>query len=230
MKYKILFVEDEPSLAMIVKDSMETEGFDVVHADNGADAIQYYQSHQPDLIVLDVMLPKTTGFEIAKTIRNIDQVTPIIFLTAKSQVKDVVKGFESGGNDYLRKPFSVEELMVRMKVLLSDKRLLAHVEETEEIVFQIGLYTFDSNRQLLSIGTEETQLTAKESELLKLFCQNQNRLISKSSILMKVWGDDSFFHSRSMDVFVSKLRKYLKQDANLKIMNIRGSGYKLLVG
>ncbi|MEL7118698.1 MAG: response regulator transcription factor [Bacteroidota bacterium] len=229
MKYKILFVEDEPSLAMIVKDSMETEGFNVVHAEDGTQAIQYYQSEKPDLIVLDVMLPKTTGFEIAKTIRNIDQTTPIIFLTAKSQVKDVVQGFESGGNDYLRKPFSVEELIIRMKVLLSDRRLLAHIEETEEVIFQLGQFTFDSNRQLLSIKEEEIQLTAKESELLKLFCQNPNQLLSKSSILMKVWGDDSFFHSRSMDVFVSKLRKYLKQDPNLKIMNIRGSGYKLLV-
>lgn len=230
MKYKILFVEDEPSLAMIVKDSMEMEGFEVIHCGNAEEGLQKYVQAKPDLVVLDVMLPRSNGYSIAKTIRNTDQRTPIIFLTAKSQVKDVVKGFESGGNDYLRKPFSIEELIIRMKVLLNKHRLLDETEESEEVVFQIGRFTFDSQRQILSHEDSTTALTSKESELLKLFCQHQNKLLSKKSILMKVWEDDSFFHSRSMDVFVSKLRKHLKSDPTLKIMNIRGMGYKLIVG
>lgn len=229
MKYKILFVEDEPSLAMIVKDSMEMEGFEVIHCTDGEDGLQKYVQKQPDLIILDVMLPRSNGYTVAKTVRNTDQRTPIIFLTAKSQVKDVVKGFESGGNDYLRKPFSIEELIVRIKVLLSKHRLLDESGDSDEVVFQIGAFTFDSNRQILSHEEKITALTAKESELLKLFCQHQNKLLSKQSILMKVWEDDSFFHSRSMDVFVSKLRKHLKVDPTLKIMNIRGMGYKLIV-
>lgn len=230
MKYKLLFVEDEPSLAMIVKDSMEMEGFTVIHCLTGEEALQQYVSEKPDLIVLDVMLPRSNGYSVAKTIRNTDQSTPIIFLTAKSQVKDVVKGFESGGNDYLRKPFSIEELIVRIKVLLSKHRLLDENEASDVVVFQIGMFTFDSNRQILSHAGQLTELTSKESELLKLFCQHPNKLLSKKSILLKVWEDDSFFHSRSMDVFVSKLRKHLKADPLLKIMNIRGMGYKLIVG
>lgn len=230
MKYKILFVEDEPSLAMIVKDSMEMEGFQVFHSETADDALLSYTKNEPDLIVLDVMLPKSNGYRIAQTIRNTDKETPIIFLTAKAQVKDVVKGFESGGNDYLRKPFSIEELIVRIKVLLSKKRLLEELDSDEQVVFQFGKFTFDSNRQILSDEENVVNLTAKESELLKLFCQHPNSLLTKKSILLKVWEDDSFFHSRSMDVFVSKLRKHLQKDPSLKIINIRGMGYKLVVG
>ncbi|MEL7146005.1 MAG: response regulator transcription factor, partial [Bacteroidota bacterium] len=159
-----------------------------------------------------------------------DLITPIIFLTAKSQTRDVVAGFEAGGNDYLRKPFSMEELIVRIKVMLSDTRLLHHAaQKEEETTFQLGVLYFDSIRQFLQNGEQTITLTARESELLKLFCQNKNKLLSKQTILLKIWGNDSFFNSRSMDVFVSKLRKHLRIVPNLEIMNVRGSGYKLVI-
>lgn len=230
MNNKILFVEDEASLAMIVKDGMEAGGFVVNHCLTAEEGLKQYFQDKPDLIVLDVMLPKSDGFSIAKTIRNTDQKTPIIFLTAKAKVKDVVSGFESGGNDYLKKPFSVEELIIRMKVLLSNNRLLNTIAENETSSFEIGNYFFDSIKQLLIYNDNQVQLTARESELLKLFCQNPNRLIAKKNILLKIWGDDSFFNSRSMDVFISKLRKHLKKDPAVKIINVRGAGYKLIIG
>jgi DNA-binding response OmpR family regulator len=226
---KILLVEDEPSLALIIKDSLEAEGFTVDHFTEVNSALKYFYGQEPDLIVLDVMLPKSNGFEMAKTIRNTDQQTPILFLTAKSKAKDVVEGFRSGGNDYLKKPFSIEELVVRIQVLLNDKRLLIE-EENEDHIYQIGQYAFDSNQQVLLFENTVTQLTGRESALLQLFCNHQNTLLTKKSILLKIWGDDSFFNSRSMDVFISKLRKHLKKDPAIKILNIRGAGYKLVVG
>ena len=230
-KHNILLVEDELSLAMVLQETIQSQGYEVILSSDGEAALKQFYEKKPNLVILDIMLPKSNGISVAKTIRETDQNTPIIFLTAKSQVKDVVAGFEAGGNDYLRKPFSMEELLVRMKVMLSDRRLLDFAEEnTEEIHFTLGAYSFDSNKQLLIYQGREITLTARESELLKLFCQNQNRIITKKTILMKVWGDDSFFNSRSMDVFVSKLRKHLKQETRLKIMNIRGHGYKLIIG
>lgn len=228
-KNNILFVEDEPSLAMIVKETLDSEGFNVTHCDNGHSALESFFSHKPDLIILDIMLPKANGYTVAKTIRNTDRQTPIIFLTAKTQVKDVINGFEAGGNDYLKKPFSMEELIVRMKVMLSESRLLNQISnEDEKTDFQIGKIHFNSTKQQLKISDQTIELTARESELLKLFCQNQNRLLSKQTILLKIWGSDSFFNSRSMDVFVSKLRKHLSIDASLKIINMRGAGYKFI--
>lgn len=227
--YQILLVEDEPSLAMIISDSLEAEGFSVVHFTEVNPALKYFYEESPDLLVLDVMLPKSNGYEMAKTIRNTDQQTPILFLTAKSKASDVVEGFRSGGNDYLKKPFSIEELVVRILVLLNDKRLLVE-EEKENPIFQIGQYSFDSNAQVLQFGQQNLPLTGRESALLRLFCEHQNSLLTKQSILLKIWGDDSFFNSRSMDVFISKLRKHLNQDPAIKIINIRGAGYKLVIG
>ena len=227
-KTRILFVEDEAALAMIISDSMEAEGFEVHHYSDAEPALKAYFELQPDLIVLDVMLPKSNGFEIAKTIRNTDRKTPIIFLTAKAKVQDVVTGFQSGGNDYLRKPFSIEELIIRMRVLLNDARLLVN-DQNEESIFQLGDFNFNTIQQTLKTGEKTIKLTGRESELLHLFCQHQNQLLSKQSILLKIWGDDSFFHSRSMDVFISKLRRYLKEDPRLQIINVRGAGYKLVV-
>lgn len=228
--YQILFVEDEPSLAMIVQDSLEQQGYVVQHFAEAEPALKAYHQQAPDLLILDVMLPKSNGYELAKKIRNTDRKTPIIFLTAKSKVQDVVTGFEAGGNDYLRKPFSIEELLVRIKVLLNDQRLLPLRENTEQTEWQIGQYYFDSTRQTLNWANQSIVLTGREALLLALFCQHQNRLLEKSSILLKIWGDDSFFNSRSMDVYISKLRKHLKKDPAIKIINIRGAGYKLVIG
>ncbi|GAB5554618.1 MAG: response regulator transcription factor [Saprospiraceae bacterium] len=228
--YQILFVEDEPSLAMIVKDSLVQQGYAVQHFSEAESALKAYHQQAPDLLILDVMLPKSNGYDLAKQIRNTDRLTPIIFLTAKSKVQDVVTGFESGGNDYLRKPFSIEELLIRIKVLLNDQRLLPPQENTKQTEWQIGQYYFDSMRQTLDWGAQSIVLTGREAMLLALFCQHQNSLLEKSSILLKIWGDDSFFNSRSMDVYISKLRKHLKKDPSIKIINIRGAGYKLVIG
>lgn len=227
--YQIILVEDEPSLAMIIQDSFEQEGYQVQHFSQAEDALKAYHQEKPDLLVLDVMLPKSNGYELAKQIRNTDRLTPIIFLTAKSKVEDVVAGFEAGGNDYLRKPFSIEELLVRIKVLLNDQRLLPLDQNSQQTEWNIGQYHFDSNRQMLTFGEQSLVLTGRESILLALFCQHQNRLLEKTSILLKIWGDDSFFNSRSMDVYISKLRKHLKKDPSVKIINVRGAGYKLVI-
>lgn len=228
-KTKILLVEDELSLAMVIKDNLEDNGYRVYHARDGEEGLKSYFQQNPELVILDVMMPKANGYTVAKTIRNTDRITPILFLTAKVQVKDVVKGFESGGNDYIRKPFSVEELLIRMKVMLNDSRLLDRVAQSDESHFQLGQYAFDSRKYELSHGGNIQKLTSRESDLLKLFCQNQDEVLTKKSILLKIWDDDSFFNSRSLDVFISRLRKYLKQDPSINIINIRGVGYKLLV-
>lgn len=215
------------SLAFLIKDNLEAEGYKVFHARNGEEGLKEFYRHEPEVVILDVMMPKGDGYSVARTIRNTDRSTPILFLTAKVQVKDVVKGFESGGNDYIRKPFSIEELLVRIKVLLNDERLLT--QDKRATFIELGLYTFDSRKGELVFGGNVQKLTNRESELLLLFCQGQEQILTKQALLLKVWGDDSFFNSRSLDVFVSKLRKYLKNDPNVSIINIRGIGYKLMV-
>ena len=181
------------------------------------------------MIILDVMMPKVNGFDVAKTIRNTDRTTPILFLTAKIKSSDVVKGFESGGNDYLRKPFAMEELLIRMHALLSRERLADEPSQSEQVLFEIGQSLFDSLQLTLTSNSVQHKMTAREAELLKLFCQNPNKLLSKSSILLNVWGDDSFFNSRSMDVFISRLRKYLDHEPSANLINLRGVGYKLVM-
>ncbi len=226
----VLLVEDELSLAMLIKENLESKGYEVCHAENGDLALKSFFQEKPDLVILDIMMPKVNGFNVAKTIRNTDRKTPVLFLTAKVQVKDVVKGFESGGNDYIRKPFSMDELLVRMKVLLGNDRLIDVAEESDQVFFELGAYLFDSRKFILKTGNKIiAKLTSRESELLKLLCQNENQILTKKSILLKVWDDDSFFNSRSLDVFISRLRKHFKEEPKVNIINIRGVGYKLLV-
>lgn len=228
-KPTILLVEDEAALAMLVVENLEQNGYLVQHADRGDIALRLFHELQPDMVILDVMLPKTNGFSVAKSIRNTDRNTPIIFLTAKIKSSDVVNGFEAGGNDYLRKPFAMEELLIRMQALLSQERLVAVLSKTAQSEFTLGKYTFNSRRlKLAHAAGHTTKLTTREAELLKLLCENRNQLITKSSILLKVWGDDSFFNSRSMDVFISRLRKYLRDDPSISIINHRGVGYQLV--
>ncbi|MCB0631626.1 MAG: response regulator transcription factor [Lewinella sp.] len=226
---KILLVEDEPSLAMLIRDNLEQSDYEVVQAADGEQAIRLYREQKPDLIVLDVMLPRRDGFEVAGIIRTADRNTPILFLTSKARPRDVVRGFEAGGNDYLKKPFGLEELLIRMKVLLSDKRLL-HNGPTLPDTYSIGRYTLDvMKRRLVFSGRSTDQLTIREAELLQLFCQNQNELLRKENILLQIWEDDAFLNSRSLDVFISRLRSYLKNDPNVEIVNHRGLGYRLVV-
>lgn len=227
MGTKVLFVEDEPSLAEIVKDSLVQREFDVFHAANAREAIDAFYEVKPDIILLDVMLPDRSGFELAKQIRKTDQSVRIIFLTSKSLPADVVAGFESGGNDYLKKPFNMEELIIRMKVLLSKNQVLVKTSPAEENL-QLGKFVFSPFRNLLVIGERSFQLTAKESELLQLLCLNRHQTIDRKTLLDRIWKNDSYFAGRSMDVFITKLRKYLSADPAVKILNIRGVGYKIV--
>ncbi|MFC5047156.1 response regulator transcription factor [Aquimarina hainanensis] len=220
---EIILAEDEPSLAQIIKESLSTRSFKVHIACNGIEAIQLYKNTDAKLLVLDVMMPKKDGFTVAKEIRQIDDTIPIIFLTAKSQTEDVVEGFSIGGNDYLKKPFSMEELIVRINNLLQRTLLQKKAE-----VMMIGQYTFNFPKQQLEHRNETQQLTHRESHLLFHLIKNKNQVLDRSMILKKLWGDDDFFNGRSMDVFITKLRKKLKHDPQLQIINIRGYGYKLI--
>ncbi|WP_426432388.1 response regulator transcription factor [Winogradskyella sp. HB-48] len=222
-KIRLLLAEDEAALGQIIKESLETRDFEVILCENGEKAFDKFQSEQPEILVLDVMMPKKDGFTLAKDIRAIDDSVPIIFLTAKSQTSDVVEGFSIGGNDYLKKPFSMEELIVRIHNLLNRTR----VQKTAESLV-IGNYTFDFPKQQLQYEDEESvQLTHREAHLLFHLIKNKNQVLDRSLILNKLWGTDDFFSARSMDVFITKLRKKLKKDESIQIINVRGFGYKL---
>lgn len=222
-KIKVLLAEDEASLGMIVKESLETRDFIVFHAENGEEALQIYDKENPDILVLDVMMPLKDGFTLAKEIRSQNNSIPIIFLTAKSQVSDVVEGFNHGGNDYVKKPFSMEELIVRIKALLNRIQVKPTAEE-----ISIGTYQFNLTKQTLAFEEKIEQLTHREAQLLFYLHDKKNEVLDRSFILKKLWGNDDFFNARSMDVFISKLRKKLKGDPNIQILNIRGFGYKLV--
>lgn len=222
-KIKILLAEDEASLGMILKESLESRDFNVFLASNGEEAFKIYQKEKLDILVLDVMMPKKDGFTLAKEIRLQNKRIPIIFLTAKSQTSDVLEGFQLGGNDYLKKPFSMEELIVRIKSLLNRSEFQINLETIE-----IGKYQFNFTKQTLSINEKTFQLTSREAELLFQLSEKKNELLDRTFILNKLWGNDDFFNARSMDVFISKLRKKLQQDPNIQIINVRGFGYKLI--
>jgi DNA-binding response OmpR family regulator len=230
-KIKVLLAEDELALAHIVRESLEERDFKVILCADGSQAFEQYNKQKPDILALDVMMPKVDGFELAKMIREKDKTTPIIFLTARSQVKDVITGFETGANDYLKKPFSVEELIVRMKVLLSTNRQLNYSNAPKHAASQIihiGNIQFNTLHNKLQSGVTIIHLTSRESELLKLLCLNTHDVIPRKVLLQKLWGSDSFFNARSLDVFISRLRKLLQIDADVQIINIRGIGYKLV--
>ncbi len=222
-KIKILLAEDEPALGQIVKESLETRDFDVTLCPDGEMALKEYEANAPSILVLDVMMPKKDGFTLAKEIRAQDDTIPIIFLTAKSQPADVVEGFSIGGNDYLKKPFSIEELIARINNLLNRS-----LEQKNAQQLAIGKYTFDFPKQLLHLDKETQNLTHREAHLLFHLVKNKNQVLDRSMILKKLWGDDDFFSGRSMDVFITKLRKKLKEDSNISIVNVRGFGYKLI--
>ncbi|SDS64110.1 response regulator transcription factor [Winogradskyella sediminis] len=224
-KIKLLLAEDEAALGQIVKESLETRDFEVMLCENGEKAFEKYTTEKPEILVLDVMMPKLDGFTLAKNIRAIDDDIPIIFLTAKSQTADVVEGFSIGGNDYLKKPFSMEELIVRVHNLLSRTK----TQRKSEII-KIRNYTFNFPKQHLTFKDEDfVQLTHREAHLLFHLIKNKNQVLDRSLILNKLWGTDDFFTARSMDVFISKLRKKLIKDKRIQIINVRGFGYKLTV-
>lgn len=224
-KTKVLYVEDETFLAKIVSETLESRGYEVVLEEDGGKALQRFAEAKPDVCVLDIMLPNKDGFTIADEIREKDTEVPIIFLSAKSQTTDVVNGFKLGANDYIRKPFSIEELIVRIENVLRNKT--APVEEQEEVA--IGQYTFNIRRQTLNHPDEQRKLSYRESELLKLLYENRDKIVERSEILILLWGSDSFFNSRTLDVYITKLRGYLKHDPSIEIITIKGIGYRFVV-
>ena len=226
MSTKVLYVEDELFLGKIVRESLESRGFEVHMESDGARVLDLFKKSAPDICVLDIMLPNKDGFTIADEIRKIDENVPIIFLTAKTQTEDVVKGFAMGGNDYVRKPFSMEELIVRIQSLLRNKT--SDNKVTGDSV-NIGRFNFQLNRQVLSDGKDEKKLSYRESELLKLLYENRDRIIDRRDILNLLWGNDSFFNSRNLDVYITKLRSYLREDPSLEIITIKGIGYRFVV-
>jgi len=222
-----LYVEDEPFLGRIVKESLESRDFDVNMAADGAQAFQVFQKVNPDICVLDVMLPSADGYSVATRIRQVNPSVPIIFVTAKTQTEDLLKGFESGGNDYLRKPFSMEELIVRINNLLSITR---KVKGSAAGTMSIGKFEFDLSRYDLKLGTHTRKLSHREAMLLQILAENKNAVVPRKDILMRIWGDDSFFNSRNLDVYVTKLRDFLRGDPSIEIITIKGVGYQFAVG
>ena len=224
---RVLLVEDELSLASIVKDALETQDFDVTIAADGAEGLRRYFELHPDILVVDVMMPKMSGFEMVKSIRQSDSQTPILFLTAKTTVDDVVTGFNLGGGDYLKKPFAIPELVVRMKALLGRKTSQAK----GTTVFTIGEFQFTpETAQLLHLTSgESTILPRREADILQRLCQHQDEIVPTQNILLDLWGDDDFFNARSLQVLITRLRGHLSRAPRLRIINVRGIGYKLIV-
>jgi DNA-binding response OmpR family regulator len=225
-KVSILYVEDEPFLGRIVKESLESRDFNVHMVNDGKDAVPVFQQQRPQICVLDIMLPNKDGYSIAAEIRRMDAEVPIIFVTAKTQTEDVVKGFETGGNDYLRKPFSMEELIVRVNNLLKLSRKSA-TPVTDAVT--LGRYSFHPQRYELRLGDAVRKLSHREAMLLTVLAETRNVIVQRKDVLMKVWGDDSFFNSRNLDVYVTKLRDYLKEDPGVEIVTIKGVGYRFVV-
>lgn len=225
---KILLAEDDPNLGELLKDYLELKGkFDVTLAQDGDEALTAFRNDKYELCIFDVMMPKKDGFSLGKDIRKMDKTIPIIYATAKGMMEDKTQAFELGGDDYITKPFRVEELLLRINALL--KRVSKDKEEELVDKFEIGDYFFDYTSQIISFKGQQQKLSTKEAELLRLLCLNKNDVLTREEALVKIWHDDNYFTGRSMDVFLSKLRKYLKEDPNVEIVNVHGKGYKLLV-
>ncbi|MBD2700574.1 response regulator transcription factor [Spirosoma sp. BT702] len=223
----VLLIEDEVALGMIVKDSLEVRGFTVRYAADGDVALADFRQERPDIVVADVMMPNMDGFSVAQQIRQTDPDVPILFLTARSQTADVVRGFELGGNDYLKKPFSLDELIVRINALLRRNVAVGPAATSDSV--RIGRYQFDAPKQKLSFNGQDTLLSHREAELLRHLYEQRNQVLERNAVLIELWGDDSFFNGRSLDVFITKLRRHLRDDPQIQIINVRGIGYKLIV-
>ncbi|MDB5119248.1 MAG: Transcriptional activator protein CopR [Sphingobacteriales bacterium] len=227
---KILLVEDDPNLGMLLQDYLQLKGkFDVTLCKDGEEGLKAFTKGQYDICILDVMMPKKDGFTLAKEIRKVNINIPIIFATAKAMMEDKTEAFNLGGDDYITKPFRIEELLLRIQALLkrvsdSDKRA-----DEQQTKFKVGKYLFDYTAQLITDGKRQQKVSTKEAELLRLLCLKKNEVLTREEALISIWHDDNYFNGRSMDVFLSKLRKYLKEDSGVEIINVHGRGYKLLV-
>ena len=228
MNNKVLLVEDDKNLGKVLTDYLTSKNYLVQLAENGELGFDFFINHNYDIIILDVMMPKKDGFSLAKDIRKINKDIPIIFLTAKSHKENIVKAFNLGADDYLTKPFSIEELILRINAILKRSIKVEKIELDDNFI--IGSYTFHHNQNLLVTSSEvKYKLTTKENDLLKLFCENINNEVDRSLALMKIWGDDSYYNARSMDVYIAKLRKYLQEDNKIELKTIHGFGFKLLI-
>ncbi|MCW3125224.1 MAG: DNA-binding response regulator [Bacteroidetes bacterium] len=223
MKHKILLVEDDVNLAFVVKDTLINKDYDVCHMPDGNGALKAISAHKYDIVLLDVMLPGMDGFSVSKQIRQQRNQTPILFLTAKNMQEDRIRGFEAGGDDYLTKPFSIEELTLRIKAIL--KRTTK--QDDMPITFTLGNYFFDNNTFTLRYKSENTVVTKKEADLLTYLYLNRNKTVTREEILIALWGENDYFKGRSMDVFITRLRKYFHHDTSVNIVNIHGVGFRL---
>lgn len=229
-KYKILLVEDDPNLSLVLRDYLEIMGYDIDSCFNGEEGLVAFNKNSYSMCILDVMMPKKDGYSLAEDIRKKDKNIPIVFLTAKSLKEDRIKGFQTGCDDYITKPFSTEELNYRIKAILRRTSISKQEKAPEEqTIFKLGRISFDSLNMVLSSGGKEQHLTRKESELLKVLCIHKNQLLTRENALKSVWGDDDYFIGRSMDVFITKLRKYLKDEPRVSITNVHGTGFKFVV-
>lgn len=225
--YKLLYVEDDASLAFVTKDNLEQSGFSVKHFENGVIALDSFKANNYDLCLLDVMLPKLDGFELAKRIRKINADIPILFLSARTADEDRIKGLKLGGDDYISKPFSIEELVLKIEIFL--KRSKVQSNNNTPVLLELQACKLDINNQSLLIKGESKHLTERETKLLAMFLQQPMQIVKREQILLHIWGDDGYFAGRSLDVFISKIRKYIKDDDSLKIENIHGIGFRLNV-
>lgn len=227
-RINVLLVEDETNLALIIKDTLEGQDFNIHTASNGEEGLRLFFDIRPDVLVADVMMPRMDGFEMVRRIRQTDRRTPVLFLTARSAVNDVVEGFELGANDYLKKPFGMQELIVRIKALVGRACSYTSPVQEEQSLYEIGNYQLDVRRQVLLYNGITQELSYRETAILHHLCQNRNCVVNTQDILLDLWGDDSFFNQRSLHVFITKLRHKLAKDESIRIVNVRGIGYKLI--
>ncbi|MBN1133182.1 MAG: response regulator transcription factor [Bacteroidales bacterium] len=225
IKNRLLLAEDDENLGSLLQEYLKAKGYETDWVMNGERAFRHFEQFHYDLCILDVMMPIKDGFTLASEMRIINSSIPIIFLTAKSMKEDILEGFSLGADDYITKPFSMEELLFRIEAIL---RRTKRTPGSEKQLWKIGKFTFDSQKQLLIEGSKEQKLTTKESELLRLLCNNMNQVLERNFALKAIWIDDNYFNARSMDVYITKLRKYLKSDSNIQIINVHGKGYKLI--
>ncbi len=225
-KINVLLAEDDRNLGSILKSYLEAKGFRTTLCENGKVALEAFKKEEYQFCIFDVMMPVMDGFTLAKEIRKLDKKVPLLFLTAKTMQEDKLEGFELGADDYITKPFSMEELLLRLKAILRR----SNMEDSKHVnhIYKFGKYTFDYDHQHLSIGKKQEKLTSKEAELLRLLCDHLNEVLDRTVALNKIWYDDSYFNARSMDVYITKLRKFLKDDPNVELINVHGVGFKLV--
>jgi DNA-binding response OmpR family regulator len=226
-KTKLLLAEDDENLGLLLKEYLVAKGYDATLYPDGEAAYKGFMREHYDICILDIMMPKKDGFTLARDIRIVNPNIPVIFLTAKNMKEDVLEGFKLGADDYITKPFSMEELIMRIEAIL--RRTSQDSLANAQPVFTLGIYSFDTHKQTLAHGEEVVKLTTKESDLLKLLCQNANKILERNYALRSIWIDDNYFNARSMDVYITKLRKHLKDEPTVEIINVHGKGYKLII-